>query len=92
MAVQTDRRCAKLQRAGRGAHVTDCGCGAVGHLRVIRLPELRAARVALAEHQALVRDAMLDLGFGIARVDMVIAALDHIVDDGYRSRETRGGS
>lgn len=59
----------------------------------IDLPGLRAARDVLRRHKALLGASARDLGMSDwADVDRVVRALDHVLDDDYRSDETRGGS
>jgi hypothetical protein len=69
----------------------------VEHCTAVRvdLPALRAALATIKAHEALIDAASIDAGAcdeaGIACV-VIVAALEHIVEDGYRSDATRGGS
>jgi hypothetical protein len=64
----------------------------------IDMQELREANVTIEKHANLLRAAESDLGGKFIEPDRrdsvlsVIAAIDHVVDDGFRSDETRGGS
>jgi hypothetical protein len=60
--------------------------------RVVLRQELEAARQALVTHAALMRDALRDLDCHPRELTGVLAAIDHVLDDDFRSPETRGGS
>lgn len=64
------------------------------HIEEIDLPGLRAARAAIGAHHRLLVAALADLGIDAAeyRVKSVVRALDHVLNDDFRSPETRGGS
>jgi hypothetical protein len=64
------------------------------HIQVVDLPRLRLARIAIGAHHRLLSQALIDLGIDAAeyRVNSVIRALDHVLNDDFRSPETRGGS
>lgn len=53
---------------------------------------LEAALCALADHESLVKEALADSGLQPNGLHDVCHALRRIVDDGFRSRETPGGS
>jgi hypothetical protein len=78
---------------------------AVGAIRRVDVPALKQALAAITVHRDLIVASYADIhvdrgiitaehlrdGAGIA-VSEVIQALDHIIDDEFRSAETRGGS
>lgn len=60
--------------------------------RRVNVKALEKAMCALADHEGLVKDALADAGLPPSGIHDVCAALRRIVDDGFRSAETRGGS
>jgi hypothetical protein len=55
---------------------------------------LRLAKQALENHESIIRRSARDLGIEITPlfVDACVRAIEHVIDDGYRSDETRGSS
>lgn len=59
----------------------------------VDLPALRQAVATIEAHRDLIAASATDLGYpGERAVRVFVAAVSHVVDNGFRSAETRGGS
>jgi len=75
------------EAAARPAPATPPGAG-----EAIDLPALRVAMVTLTAHRELLANAAKHLGYPAMGPVWTEAALEHVLDDDYRSPETPGGS
>ncbi len=58
----------------------------------VRPRALRDAHLTLHAHRKLLMDSLLDLGLSHKQLDGVLACIEHVLDDDFRSSETRGSS
>jgi len=62
------------------------------YVSVIRRQDLQKARLTLLAHRPLLRAALADLRLGQGQIDGVLACIEHVLDNDFRSSETRRAS